>query len=73
MKTFPSLNDVPIGQTATVKKVHATGGMSLIENTKVKCVGQSPFGNPKAYLIRGAVIALRNEDSKKIKINEVVF
>ena len=80
MKTFPSLNDVPIGQTATVKKVHATGGMrrrlldiGLIENTKVKCVGQSPFGNPKAYLIRGAVIALRNEDSKKIKINEVVF
>jgi len=44
--------------------------MGLIEGTKVKCVLKSPAGDPKAYLIRGAVIALRNEDTKNIYISK---
>ena len=41
--------------------------IGLIENTLVECVGESPAGDPKAYLIRGAVIAIRNEDCNDIK------
>lgn len=44
--------------------------IGLIENTRVQCVGESPFGDPKAFLIRGAVFAIRNEDSKKITVTE---
>ena len=40
--------------------------MGFVEGTKVKCVRISPFGDPKAYLIRGAVIALRKEDAATI-------
>lgn len=42
--------------------------IGLIEGTKVSCVLKSPSGDPIAYQIRGAVIALRNDDSKNIFI-----
>lgn len=67
------LSDVKVGQEALVKKLETAGSMrrrlydiGLIENTPVKCLGRSPAGDPAAYLIRGAVIAIRNEDSKNI-------
>ena len=40
----------------------------LIKGTKVECVQKSPAGDPIAYLIRGAVIALRSEDSSQIYV-----
>ncbi len=40
--------------------------IGLVPGTKVKVVHQSPSGNPRAYLVRGAVIALRNCDAEKI-------
>ena len=42
--------------------------IGVINGTVIKCVSDSPFGDPRAYLIRGAVIALRNNDSKDIEI-----
>jgi ferrous iron transport protein A len=71
-----SLKDLKQGQTATVKLLLSTGSMrrrlqdiGLIEGTKVKCLQKSPAGDPVAYLIRGAVIALRSEDSSNILIS----
>lgn len=73
------LFDLKAGQTAFVDKILAGGNMrrrlldiGLIENTKVECVGESPAGDPKAFLIRGAVIAIRSEDCKNILIAEGV-
>lgn len=43
--------------------------LGLAEHTEVMCLGQSPLGDPKAYLIRGAVIAIRAIDSRKILIS----
>ena len=40
--------------------------MGLIKGTKVSCVLKNPSGNPSAFLIRGAIIALRNEDCSHI-------
>ena len=42
--------------------------IGLIENTEVTCVGRSHGGDPAAFLIRGAVIALRRADCKKILV-----
>ena len=42
--------------------------MGLIEGTSVECVGKSPLGDPAAYLVRGAVIALRSQESDRIFI-----
>ncbi len=68
-----TLNHVLEGNTVRVKKLATSGSMrrrlldmGLIEGTKVECVQKSPAGDPIAYLIRGAVIALRSEDSSRI-------
>ncbi len=45
--------------------------MGLISGATIKCVGISPFGDPRAYLIRGTVLALRNSDAEDILVEEV--
>ncbi len=61
------------GQAATVQSLAAQGSIrrrlqdiGLIEGTTVECVGISPLGDPAAYLIRGAVVALRNSDAARV-------
>lgn len=70
-----SLNDIKPGERAKVSRLMSTGSMrrrlldiGLIKNTEVECVGRSPGGDPSAYLIRGAVIAIRSEDCKNIAV-----
>ncbi len=70
-----NLGDINVGEAATVCSLKASGGMrrrlldiGLVENTRVECVGRSPLGDPSAFLIRGAVVALRSEDCKNILV-----
>lgn len=42
--------------------------LGLIEGTKVECIRRSPAGDPVAFRIRGAVIALRECDSERILV-----
>lgn len=70
------LNDLKPGQTASVSSLSVEGtmrrrlqDMGLIEGTRVECIGISPLGDPAAYLIRGAVIALRKKDAGEIGID----
>lgn len=42
--------------------------MGMTEGTTVECVGKSPLGDPCAFLIRGAVIALRKEDAGSVMV-----
>ena len=44
--------------------------IGLVEDTAVECLGRSPGGDPAAYLIRGAVIAIRREDSAGVVLRE---
>ena len=66
MDTVLRLCDIAPGESCAVRALCATGGMrrrlldiGLVENTPVYCVGKSPGGDPTAYLICGAVIAIR--------------
>ncbi len=70
------LNDIRPGEYTYIKELRTTGRMrrrlldiGLIENTRVQCIGRSPGGDPTAFLIRGAVIALRSEDCTGIVIH----
>jgi len=45
--------------------------MGLIKNAAVRCIQNSPLGNPVAYFVSGAVIAIRGEDAKKIIITPI--
>ena len=42
--------------------------LGMIEDTEVECIGKSPGGGLRAYLIRGAVIAVRDEDARRVLI-----
>lgn len=42
--------------------------LGIIEGTNIEVLYRSPFSDPTAYLIRGAVIALREEESEKIQV-----
>ena len=63
------------GQRAVVCKMEAAGAMrrrlldiGLIENTEIECVGKSPMGDPLAFQIRGAVMAIRKKEAEKVRI-----
>lgn len=40
--------------------------LGLVSGTPVRCLFRAPFGDPVAYGIKGAVIALRREDSRAV-------
>ena len=68
-----SLNTLKVGEQARVDSLdfHADNrrrmqDIGLIDGTEVECLRKAACGDPVAYLIRGAVIALRNEDAAKI-------
>ena len=63
------------GEGAHVAEILATGAMrrrlqdiGLVPGTWVRCLQRSPAGDPVAYLIRGAVIALRRRDSSLVRL-----
>ena len=70
-----SLDKLKNGCTATVKSINTNTDLKqrlmdlgFVKGATVKAVHQSPSKNPKAYLIKGAVIALRNCDAKEIVV-----
>ena len=70
-----SLNELNPGETAVVKELKTRGSIrrrlldiGLVKDTKIECVGKRPAGDPAAFLIRGAVIAIRSEDMKDIVV-----
>lgn len=76
MNPFLSLNDIQPGQTAQVTELLVSGAMrrrlmdlGLTADTQVECLGVSPLGDPVSYRIRGAVIAIRREYSRQIRVD----
>lgn len=77
MHTESTLNSLAVGERAQVLRLRTHGSMrrrlldiGLTEGAAVECVGCSPSGDPCAYLIRGAVIAIRSEDSRDVIIEK---
>jgi ferrous iron transport protein A len=46
--------------------------LGLVRGTRVTCVLKSPAGDPCAYLIRGALIALRRADADGVALERQV-
>lgn len=74
-----NLFNLKVGQKCLIDKIYENRNIKrrlldigLIENTAVECVGISPLGDPKAFLIRDAVIALRKSDCSNISIKDLV-
>ena len=72
-----NLHSLELDDIGIVKKINVTGSIKrrlldigLIPGAEVKYLFSSPFKEPKAYLIRGTVIALREEESKNILVEK---
>ena len=69
------LHELPVGSSGRVMQINATGAarrrmldLGLTYSAEVAALQKSPTGDPTAYLIRGAVIALRSQDASQILI-----
>lgn len=69
------LCDINIGKTARVLTLGGNGSivrrlrdMGMVEGTSVMPVMVSPLGDPRAYKLRGAVIALRRRDAAHVAV-----
>lgn len=76
METNASLQRTLPGQSVTVRRLTATGGMrrrlmdlGFVQGAQVTCIQKSPLGDPTAYWVRGAVIAIRDNDAQTVLVD----
>lgn len=74
-----NLSDLREGESGYVTEVNARPAMSgrladlgLVRGTRVTCMLRAPAGDPCAYLIRGALIALRRRDAEGVLLESGV-
>lgn len=70
-----TLDELPQGQRALIAAI--TGGgpfrrrlleLGLLPGTPVVRTAQAPFGDPKTFLVRGAVLALRRREAALVEL-----
>ena len=73
-----TLNDLQIGESATISAVGGDGllrcrllDMGLIPHTRITLQKVAPLGDPVQIRVRGYELTLRREDARKIEIREV--
>ena len=76
MESSFGLHRLRPGETALVKCLDSSGAlrrrlldMGMVEGTRVECLGVSPGGDPKAFLVRGSMLAIRDRDCRDIIVN----
>jgi ferrous iron transport protein A len=74
-KRIFTLDQLTTGHTATVVNLSSVGlnrrrmmDLGILPGTKIEIEMNSPLGDPVAYRVRGAVIALRCEQAREIQI-----
>lgn len=72
-----TLRNTPVGQSATVVKVHGEGtlrrrimDMGLTKNTAIYVQKVAPFGDPMELIVRGYSLTLRRADAELIEVQE---
>jgi len=75
LERFYTLNKLHPGESARVRRLNSKGGMrrrmldmGIVVGTLITCLSRSSAGGTAAYRIRGAVIAIRDEDSRDIVV-----
>lgn len=74
MKT---LGDIPVGQTATVVRLHGEGAvrrrimdMGISKGASVYVRKLAPLGDPMEVTVRGYELSLRREDCEMIEVQQ---
>ena len=73
-----SLNELKPPETALIDDILVTNSLrrrlldlGFIKGPSVTCVLESPQKDPKAFYVRGSLIAVRQSEAEKIKISRV--
>lgn len=71
-----SLSSIELNNSAKICEVECSKSLKnrlydlgILENTIITPIFESPFGDPTAYIIKNAVIALRKKDCENIIVN----
>lgn len=74
-ETVLTLDQLQVRQTAVVMALTNSGpsrrrfmDLGILPGTQIQMELKSPLGDPTAYRVRGAVIALRREQASQIQI-----
>ena len=70
-----NLSQLPLNKNGRIDKIECDEGikrrlldMGLVKGTDIVPILVSPSGDPRAFLVRGTIIAIREDDAKNIKI-----
>ncbi|MCA9493739.1 MAG: ferrous iron transport protein A [Alphaproteobacteria bacterium] len=70
-----TLDRLAPGQRARVTAVEGEGAfrrrlleLGLLPGTEVERTGQAPLGDPMTYRVRGAVLCLRANDARNVRV-----
>ena len=70
-----NLSQLPLNKNGRIDKIECDEGikrrlldMGLVKGTEITPILISSYGDPRAFLVRGTIIAIREEDAKNIKI-----
>lgn len=78
MNSYIHLDELRVGERAVVARLlsredGAQKGMrrrlldlGLVRGAVVECVGKSPCGDPSAYRVLGAIVAIRARDGRNV-------
>ena len=77
MEDVTTLDRLPVGCRAAVEDLSAAGAqrrrlleLGFVPGGAVTAVQESPWGDPVAYAVCGAVIALRRSDARRIAVKQ---
>ena len=76
IKHNKTLNEIPLNQKVYIEDLNCIGNirrrlldLGLVKGAIITPVLDSPMHNPRAFFIRGTLIALRNEDANLITVS----
>ena len=71
------LCDLPLNTTAVVTEIgcgenliNRVLDLGIISGSEITPIFKSPFGDPVAYSVKNTIVALRNKDSRFIKVKQ---
>lgn len=70
-----NLDQVPLNKIGKIKEINCEGeikrrllDLGLVKGTNIIPILVSPSNDPRAFLVRGSIIAIRKEDAKNVSI-----
>ena len=75
MREEKRLSELRVGEACRILEIYAEGrlgrrlsDLGAVAGAEISCVGVSPLGDPRAYLLLGSIFAIRNRDAALVRV-----